>query len=141
MSKSATGCRIKCFIPIENINVEKLRVAKFNPNEFSQVCLKWIQKSASLRLEDAFSVTISHLSRRLGERKVVTLKTSSRRLGDMPWRRLEDIPWRCLEDVLETKNCSLGIYVSHKSKCVFRKSIFHKSMSDASKANALIRTQ
>ena len=40
MPKSTTGCRIKCFIPIENMNVEKCRAAKINPNKFSQVCLK-----------------------------------------------------------------------------------------------------
>ena len=28
MSKNTIGCRIKSFIPIENMNVEKLRAAK-----------------------------------------------------------------------------------------------------------------
>ena len=31
-----------------------------------------------------------HLARRLGRRKIVTLKTSSQRLEDMSWRRLGD---------------------------------------------------
>ena len=44
MLKSTTGCRIKNFIPTENMNFEKLRAGKINPNKFSQVCLKWIQK-------------------------------------------------------------------------------------------------
>ena len=89
-------------------------------------------------LQDVFSVTILRLprrledvlqrhlknvlktlSRRLGRRKNVTLKTS--------WRRLEDMSWRCLEGIIET-NKILGISVSNKS-------IFHKSISDNSKAN------
>ena len=49
MPKSATGCRIKNFIAIENMIVEKLTAVKINPNKFSQVCLDYIQKSASLR--------------------------------------------------------------------------------------------
>ena len=49
LSKSTTGCQIKSFIPTENLNVEKLIATKINPNKFSQVSLKWIQKSASLR--------------------------------------------------------------------------------------------
>ena len=89
-------------------------------------------------LQDVFSVTILRLprrledvlqrhlknvlktlSRRLGRRKNVTLKTS--------WRHLEDMSWRCLEGIIET-NKILGISVSNKS-------IFHKSISDNSKAN------
>ena len=46
--KSRTGCQIKSFIPVENVNVEKLRTAKINPNKFSQLCLEEIGKSASL---------------------------------------------------------------------------------------------
>ena len=37
--------------------------------------------------------------RRLGCRKIVTLKTSCWRLEDMSWRRLEDMSWTCLEDM------------------------------------------
>ena len=40
MPKSSTGCRIKTFIPVENMNVEKLRADKINPNKLSQVCFK-----------------------------------------------------------------------------------------------------
>ena len=49
MPKSTTGYRIKSFIPIENMNIEKLRDSKSNPSKFSKVFLTWIQKSASLR--------------------------------------------------------------------------------------------
>ena len=49
MPKSTTEYRIKSFIPIENMNVEKLRDSKSNPSKFSKVSLTWIQKSASLR--------------------------------------------------------------------------------------------
>ena len=62
----------------------------------------------------------------------------------MSWRRLEDMSWRRLEtrleDVLRTlwrqTNCLLGISVSNISKCVSKESIFNKSISDESKANA-----
>ena len=77
-------------------------------------------------LEDVFYV-LKTPSRRFGRRKIVTLKTSSRRLEDISWRRLQT-SWR------QTK-CLLGISVSNKSKCVSNKSIFHKSVSDKSKAN------
>ena len=49
MPKSTTGCPIKSFILIENLNVEELSATWSNLNNFSQVCLKRIQKSASLR--------------------------------------------------------------------------------------------
>ena len=49
MPKSTTGCRIKSFTPTENMNVETLRLTRISPNIFSQVSLKLIQKSASLR--------------------------------------------------------------------------------------------
>ena len=57
-------------------------------------------------------------------------------------RRLEDVfsvtilrlPRR-LEDVLEANKMFTGDIVSNKSKCVSNKSMFHKSISDKSKAN------
>ena len=58
-----------------------------------------------------------------------------RRLEDMSWRYPQDMSWRHLEDVSETNKMFLGISVSSKSKCVSNKSIFHKSISDKSKAN------
>ena len=62
-----------------------------------------------------------------------------RRLQDMSSRHvlrcLEDMPWRPLEDIMETKQYLLGISVSNKSKCASNKYIFHKSVSDNSKAN------
>ena len=48
------------------------------------------------------------------------------------WRLLQDVLKTCIEDVLK---CLQGISVSSKSKCVSNKSIFHKSVSDKSKAN------
>ena len=38
--------------------------------------------------------------RRLGRRKIVTLKTF--------WRRFQDMPWRRLQDVLKTNKCCWG---------------------------------
>ena len=52
---------------------------------------------------------------------------------------LVDVQKTYLEDVLKTlwrqAKYLLGIPVSNKSKCVSNKSIFHKSISDNSKAN------
>ena len=57
-------------------------------------------------------------------------------LEDMSWRRLENMSYGHLHNVLETKNkCLLKISMSKKSKCISNKSIFHKSISDNSKAN------
>ena len=71
-------------------------------------------KTSSTRLYRN-SFTSSKTSwRRLGRRKIVTLKTS--------WRHYRH-------------KKKLGISVSHKSKCVSNKSIFHKSIPDNSKAN------
>ena len=73
---------------------------------------------------------------------------SWRRLEDVSWRRLEDMSWRCLEDMswrplkdfMETNKILTGdicILISgfNKPKCVSSKSVFHKSISDNSKAN------
>ena len=77
-------------------------------------------------------------------------KTSWRRFQDLSqdvlktsWKTkncyAEDVLKTCLEDVLKTlwrqAKYLLGISVSNKSKCVSNKSIFHKSISDKSKAN------
>ena len=78
-----------------------------------------LQDMSSRRLKDVFSVSIFLLpsllqdifgrrlqevfkksSRRLGRRKIVTLKTC--------WKHLQDMPWRRLEDVLKTNKCLLG---------------------------------
>ena len=54
-------------------------------------------------------------------------------------KRLEDVLKTYLEDVFNTSwrqtKCLLGISVSNKSKCVSNKSLFHKSISDKTKAN------
>ena len=54
-------------------------------------------------------------------------------------RRLEDALKTCLEDIFKTParqtKFLLVISVSNKSKCVSNKSMFHKSVSEKSKAN------
>ena len=47
MPRSTTGCRIKSFMSVQIMNVEKLRDTESNLNTFSQVSVIWIQKSAS----------------------------------------------------------------------------------------------
>ena len=91
---------------------------------------------SSRRVEDVFKTYLEHVFtrlqrnkfsssswRHLGRRKIVTLNTSSSRLED-----IFKTSWR------QTK-CLLGISVCNKSKCVSSESIFHKSISDESKAN------
>ena len=52
----------------------------------------------------SFSTTSCKMSsRRLGRRKIVTLKTC--------WRRFQDMPWRCLQDVFKTNKCLLGSHL------------------------------
>ena len=90
------------------------------------------------RLQQVFIVTVFHLPRRLQD----VFNTS--------WRRFEDIlqdvfktSWKTkncyAEDVFKTSwrktKCLLGISVYNKSKCVYNKSIFKRSISGESKAN------
>ena len=74
-----------------------------------------------------FKTSSTHFARRLGRPKIITLKTSWKRLEDMSWRRLKNMSWSRLQEVLEIKKCLLGISVSNKAKCVSKKSMFHKS--------------
>ena len=59
----------------------------------ANICWSW------RRLQHVFSVTIFRLPRRLEGRKILTLRTSSKRLQDMSQRHLEDMSWRSLEDM------------------------------------------
>ena len=102
------------------------------------------------RLQHLFSVTI-FLQNVLEDEKLLHWRhlqaMSWRHPEDMSWRCLEDMSWICLEDVLKTcfENVLkrlwrqaiyfLGVSVPIKSKCVSNKSVFHKSISDNSKAN------
>ena len=58
----------------------------------------------SITLQEVFKMSLRRLaitsSRRLGRRKIATLKTC--------WRRLRDMSWRRIQDVLKTKKCLLG---------------------------------
>ena len=60
----------------------------------------------------------------------------------MSSKRPEDMSSRYLQDVLETKKRGY-LYLKNLNGYVSNKSIFHKSISDESKANpkSLIRTQ
>ena len=68
----------------------------------ANICWSW------RRLQHVFSVTILRLPRRLGRQKIVTLKTSWRRLEDMSWRCLEDMSWRPLKNFMETNKIFTG---------------------------------
>ena len=90
-------------------------------------------------LQHVFSVTVLRLPRRLEDVLKTTWKTKKCYDEDVLKTCLEDVLKTCLEDVLKTlwrqAKYLLGISVSNKSKCVSNKSIFHKSISDKSKAN------
>ena len=101
---------------------------------------RWL--NCSLRCLKSFTPTgfltaglsLFHYLYNMGENfllKVVDLEGIGSILVDMSWRRLEDI--------METTKYLLGISVylsgDSKSKCVSNESIFHKSISDNSKAN------
>ena len=59
----------------------------------ANICWSW------RRLQRNNFTSSKTFGRHLGRRKIVTLKTSWRRLEGMSWRRLEDMSWRCLEDM------------------------------------------
>ena len=48
VSKNTTAFRIKSYIPMEDMNLEKLRFTKINSSKFSQVILEWLKESVSL---------------------------------------------------------------------------------------------
>ena len=64
-----------------------------------KTCSRHVLKMSSTRLQRNNFTSFKTSSRCLGRRKLVTLKTSWRRLQDMSWRRLEDKSWRRLEDM------------------------------------------
>ena len=80
---------------------------------------KHLEDKSSRRLQDGFSVTFFRLLRRLQHVLQDVFKTSSRRLGrrkivtlKMCWRRLRDMSWRRLENVFKSNKCLLGRYKS-----------------------------
>ena len=93
-----------------------------------------LQEMSWRRLQHVFSVTILRLSRRLEDVLKTPWRHLARRLEDVLKICLGDILKKYLEDTMET-NKILGISVSNKPKCVFNKSVFHKSISDNSKTN------
>ena len=97
-----------------------------------QDVLKTSWRYLARHLEYVFKV----YSKRLGRRKIFTLETSSRSLEDMTWRHNLKTSWRhVLKTLWRQTKYLLEISVSRKSKFVPNKSVFHKSMSDNSKAN------
>ena len=77
--------------------------------DMSWRCLQHVSSVTIFRLpghfQDVLQIRFENVlrtsSRRLERRKIVTLKTSWRRLEDMFWRRLKGMSWRRLEEVLE----------------------------------------
>ena len=90
-----------------------------------KICLQGVFKTSSRRLQDAFSVTIFRLPRRLQDVLQDVFKTFSRTLQDvfarrlqdvledeklLHWRRVEDVFKTCLEDVLKTPWRPTNVY-------------------------------
>ena len=83
---------LACPHDILKTSSRRLQCNNFSSSKTSSRCL-------ARYLPDVFRTP----SRRLGRRKIVTLKTC--------WRRLQDMSWRRLQDVLNTKKCLPGIYL------------------------------
>ena len=125
----------------------------YKTNVPANICWSW------RRLQHVFRVTILRLRRRLEDVLQRDLEDVLKTSCKTSWKTkncyaedvlktcLEDVLKTCLEDVLKTyledvfktsrrqTKFLLVISVSNKSKCVSNKSIFHKSISDNSKAN------
>ena len=111
-----------CYIPANicwsSRHVLKTSSTRLQLNNFTSFKMSW------RRLEDVLKT----FWRRLEDILQDVLKTSWRYVLKMSWKNILKTLWR------QTKYL-LGISVSNKSKCVFNKSIFHKSISDNSKTN------
>ena len=90
-----------------------LFVSKTSWRRLQDMSSRRLQDMSSRRLQDVFSVTIFRLPRRLGRRKIVTLKTCWKTkncyaedvLEDkklLRWSRVEDVFKTCLEDIFQT---------------------------------------
>ena len=119
--------------------------------------------SSKMSCKDIWKTCWRHLARRLEDVLEDEKLLHWRRLQDFLKTCLEDVLKTCCENVLKTRlegvlitcledvfkmswrqtKSLLGISVSNKSKCVSNEAIFHKPISDDSKANpkSLIRTQ
>ena len=121
-------------LPSKHLLVFKTSSTRLQRNNFTSSKTSW------RRLEDVLEDEKLLRWRRLED----VLKTC---LEDVLKTCLEDVLKTCLEDVLKTypedvfktswrqAKCLLMISASNKSKCVSNKTMFHKSISDRSKAN------
>ena len=97
--------------------------------------LKTSWKTKNFYAEDALKTSWRHVLKTSGD-------MSWRRLEDMSWRLPKDMSWKHLQDDLDTKKWGY-LYLTNLNVCAYKKSTFHKSISDESKENpkSLIRTQ
>ena len=84
--------------------------AECNEDVLKTSC-KDVLKTPWRRVEGLLQEVLKISWRRLGRRKIVTLKTSSIRLEDMSWRLLEDMSWRPLKVWWRQTKYLLGISV------------------------------
>ena len=81
--------------------------------------MSWRRLQPLRRIEDVFKTSRKTSSRRLGRRKIVTLKTCLRHALKTSWKHV-------LKTSRRQTKFLLVIFVSKKSKCVSNKSLFHK---------------
>ena len=98
---------------------------------------KRLQDMSWRRLQHVFSVTVLRYSLEdvLEDEKLLRSRRLQDVLKTLSWRRLEGISWDVFKTSWMQTKCLLVISVSNKSKCVSNKSMFHKTLSDKSKAN------
>ena len=143
-------------LPHQTIKLKRLSQRTFvSLEDVLKTSSRHFLKTSSTRLQSVTSFSLPSLlktsckdvmktsqktsSKRLGRRITVTLKTSSRHVFKTC---LQDFRNACLQDVLETKIWGY-LYLTKINGYASNKSIFHKSISDDSKAHpkSLIRTQ
>ena len=74
-----------------NVIIHIMKITYLQRNNFMSYRTSW------RRFEDIFKSSRKTSWRRLGRRKIVSLKTSSRRSQNIYWRRFDDMFWRRLE--------------------------------------------
>ena len=88
------------------------RLQDMSSRHLQDMSSRRLQDMSSRRLQDVFSVTIFRLPKRLQDVLQHVFKTSSRRLGRRKIVTLKTC-WRRLQDVFKTNRCLLG-YIGQK---------------------------
>ena len=141
-----------CWTKKIRFNIKEINLTRSSTIQISAASGQPNPANFTLVLEDILQVVLTTSWKMKNCYTEDVFKTSSRHVLKTSWRHVLKMSWRhvlktslktCLEDILkilwrQTKYL-LGISVylsgSNKSKCVSNKFVFHKSISDNSKAN------